>query len=368
MQSINKNFLEAVIKVTPNAIYIKAEDGKYLMINDKGAQSVGMVVEDFIGKDDSEIFPDAVGKRVMALDREVFNGTPHSGEERIDDYKIFYSHKFILEDEETGERVLAGISTDISELKQTENELSEARTKAETASKHKSTFLQNMSHELRTPLNAIIGFSSILSGESGMDDNVTAEKMKEYSGLINSSGVHLLAIINDLLDLSKIEAGEQEFRENEIDVCYEVESCIQTLRTVALQNNIVISEDLPKKDVMMRGDEKILRQLVFNLLSNAIKYSYNDNSVEVKLTIRNSGGLDIIIVDKGIGMSADDLQTAMIPFRRTAQVKDSEIAGTGLDLPLVDAFVKLFGGQFEIQSERGLGTTAILHFPKERIF
>ena len=91
--------------------------------------------------------------------------------------------------------------------------------------------------------------------------------------------------------LSKIEAGEQEFRENEIDVCYEVESCIQTLRNVALQNDIIIVEDFPEKDVMMRGDEKILRQIVFNLLSNAIKYSYNDNKVEVKLTIRNSGGL-----------------------------------------------------------------------------
>ncbi|MDG1707538.1 MAG: ATP-binding protein, partial [Emcibacteraceae bacterium] len=343
------------------------EAGKYLMINDKGAQSVGMTVEDFIGKDDSEIFSEELGKKVMALDREVFNGTPHNGEERIDDYKIFYSHKFIVEDEETGERVMAGISTDISELKKTEKELSDARTKAEEASKHKSTFLQNMSHELRTPLNAIIGFSSILSGESGMDDKMTADKTKEYAALINSSGVHLLAIINDLLDLSKIEAGEQEFRENEIDVCYEVESCIQTLRNVALQNDIIIVEDFPEKDVMMRGDEKILRQIVFNLLSNAIKYSYNDNKVEVKLTIRNSGGLDIAIVDKGIGMSPDDLQTAMIPFRRTAQVKDSEIAGTGLGLPLVDAFVKLFEGQFEFHSEKGIGTTVTLHFPNERI-
>lgn len=366
LKKVNSNFLTAIIEATPNAIYIKDEDGVYLMINEKGAASVGLEVSNFIGKDDTEVFSEELGKKVMKLDKAVFDGESYNGEERVDDYLVFYSHKFIIKDEESGERVLVGISTDISELKKSEEALSVAKLKAEEASKHKSTFLQNMSHELRTPLNAIIGFSSILSGEGGAGTDKFEENFKEYAKLINSSGIHLLAIINDLLDLSKIEAGEQEFNECDIDVSYEIESCIQTLRTIASQNDIVIIEDFPDEDISIRGDEKILRQMLYNLLSNAIKYSYHDSEVTVKLYHRNSGGLDISIIDKGLGMSKDDLHTAMIPFRRTSQVKESDIAGTGLGLPLVDAFIKLFQGHLEIQSESGIGTTATLHFPPER--
>ena len=367
MRQINQKFLKAIIEATPNAIYIKDEDGKYLMINEKGAKTVGKKAEYFIGKDDSEIFPAKLAKRVMELDRSVFDGQPHNGVEEVDADTIFYSHKFIIEDEENGERVLAGISTDISKFKKTENELFDARLKAEEANKHKSVFLQNMSHELRTPLNAIIGFSSILSGESGAKNEKFEQNFEEYARLINSIGKHLLAIINDLLDLSKIEAGKQDFSENEIDVAYEVESCIQTLRTLALEHDIVIEEEIPEEEILLRGDERILRQLVYNLLSNAIKYSYSDNKVLVKLSYRNSGGLDVSIIDKGIGMSNDEITKVMIPFRRASHVKETDITGIGLGLPLVDAYIKLFQGNLEIQSELGTGTRATLHFPKERI-
>ncbi len=366
MSKIKNKFLTAIIEASPNAIYLKDEEGKYIMINEQGAASVGLKVDDFIGKNDLEVFPGDLGKRTMELDRKVFDGTPHSGEEAVDDKQIFYSHKFIVEDKETGERALAGISTDISEIKQAEKELASARQKAEEANKHKSTFLQNMSHELRTPLNAIIGFSSILTGEGGAGTDQFEENFKEYAKLINSSGVHLLAIINDLLDLSKIEAGAQEFNEGEVDVKYEVESCIQILRSLANENKIIIEEEFTEQEIMLKGDEKVLRQLIYNLLSNAIKYSFAESIVIVRLKIRNSGGLDISIIDQGIGMSEEDLRTAMIPFRRTAQVKKSEISGTGLGLPLVDAFIKLFQGNLDIQSERGKGTTATLHFPPER--
>lgn len=366
MRKINNNFLAAIIEATPNAIYLKDEDGRYLMINEKGAEAVGLTVESFIGKTDLEIFPKELAKKVMALDREVFDGKQHSGEERVNDELVFFSNKFIIEDEGTGERVLAGISTDISELKNTENELSQARTKAEEASTHKSIFLQNMSHELRTPLNAIIGFSSILSGESGVKSEKFEENFQEYAQLINSSGVHLLAIINDLLDLSKIEAGEQEFTESDIDVKYVIESCIQTLSGLAKDNNITVKEDIPEQNISIKGDEKILRQMIYNLLSNALKYALTENDVTVQLTIGNAGGIDIAVIDSGIGMSKEDLETAMIPFRRASQVKSSDISGTGLGLPLVDAFIKLFEGTLAIKSEEGVGTVATLHFPKER--
>ena len=299
MSKISKDFLAAIIEAMPNPVYLKDENGKYLMINENGAESIGLHVDDIIGKDDADIFPAEVAERVMALDKKVFGGYLHSGEEKVNDDLHFYSHKFILENVEKKERVMVGISTDVTELKKTERELYAARQKAEEASTHKSIFLQNMSHELRTPLNAIIGFSSLLSGETGTDRADFIDNTKEYAELINASGVHLLSIINDLLDLSKIEAGEQEFIEGEIDISYEIHSCIRTLSSMAKENNITVQEDIPDKLLEMQGDAKIFRQLIYNLLSNAIKYS-EASKIEVKLDKKNSS-FEVVIKDNGIG-------------------------------------------------------------------
>ena len=134
-----------------------------------------------------------------------------------------------------------------------------------------------------------------------------------------------------------------------------------------MQNNIVIKEEIPEDEIIMQGDERILRQIVYNLLSNSIKYSLSDGEVKVKLSYRNSGGLDIAIIDEGIGMSRDDLNKAMIHFRCAAQVKENEITGTGLGLPITEAFVKLFQGHLDIQSKLGIGTIATIHFPALRV-
>jgi len=223
-----------------------------------------------------------------------------------------------------------------------------------------------MSHELRTPLNAIIGFSSIISGESGIKSDELNENFQEYARLINSSGIHLLAIINDLLDLSKIEAGQQEFDEDEIDLKYEIQSCIQTLGTMTADKQITIIEESPEEEITLKGDERVLRQILYNLMSNSIKYSNSRSTVTVSIVIRNNLGIDIIIEDEGIGMSEDDLTIAMIPFRRSSQVRDSKETGTGLGLPLVDAFVKLFQARLEIKSKVDEGTKVTIHFPPER--
>ena len=366
MFKISNNFLEAIIEATPNAIYVKDEQGRYLMINEQGAKSVGRTIDDFIGNTDLDIFPEDLARRVMELDQRVLNGHHHSGEEKVNDDLYFQSNKFVVRDEQSGKKAIVGISTNITELKKSEQKLQEAREKAEEASSHKSIFLQNMSHELRTPLNAIIGFSSILCGESGIKPDMMDENFIEYAKLINSSGVHLLSIINDLLDLSKIEAGEQEFTENEIDVKYVIETCVQSMSGLAKERRIRIVENLPPQIITMKGDERILRQMISNLLSNAIKYSPENNIVQVNIGLRNSGGIDVSIIDDGIGMTDDDLRTAMIPFRRASQVKNSDISGTGLGLPLVDAFIKLFQGSLDIKSEIGTETAATLNFPPER--
>jgi PAS domain S-box-containing protein len=363
---INKKFLSAILEATPNAIYIKDENGVYLMINENGANSVGKTVSDFIGKTDKDVFPKELADKVMELDRKVIEGIDFIGEEMVTDELYFHSNKFMMEDEDSGERFMVGISTDISELKIAQQKLQEERKKAEDANEHKSIFLQNMSHELRTPLNAIIGFSSIISGESGIKTDELNENFQEYASLINSSGVHLLAIINDLLDLSKIEAGQQEFDEDEIDITYEIQSCIQTLGTMIAAKNITVIEENPEEEITLKGDERIFRQILLNLVSNSIKYSGNDSQVKISVVIRNSRGINVIVEDEGMGMSEEDLTVAMIPFRRTSQVRECDETGTGLGLPLVDAFVKLFQAQLEIKSALGEGTKVTIHFPPER--
>lgn len=366
MLKISKSFLTTLIEAIPSAIYLKDSNGKYLMINKKGAASVGKCPKDFIGKDDTEIFPKKVATRVMKLDQEVFDGYVQNGEEKADGDQCFISQKFIIDDKKSKTRILAGISTDITEIKRTEKKLLEAQKKAETDSQHKSIFLQNMSHELRTPLNAIIGFSSILSGESGIKAQKFEENFTEYAKLIHLSGIHLLSIVNDLLDLSKIEAGEQEFNEVEIDVKYEIFSCLHTFKNLAAENNIELKDDIADENFFLLGDEKILKQLLYNLVSNAIKYSPAGNIVTVKLAIRDNNAIEILIIDSGIGMTKEELDIAMIPFRRVAEIKNSDIPGTGLGLPLVDAYIRLYQGQLDIQSEKGVGTTASLLFPAKR--
>lgn len=366
MLKLNERFLTALIESIPNAIYLKDENGKYILINESGAKAVGKDVKNFIGKDDTEVFSEELGTKVMELDQQVFKNGKFDGEEVVDEDTVFYSHKFIIKDKQNGQKILAGISTDISELKKTEKELSAARKKAEEANEHKTIFLQNMSHELRTPLNAIIGFSSMLCGEGGIQSPQTRENFAEYAKLINTSGKHLLTIINDLLDLSKVESGEQEFSESEIDVLFEVDACIKMLKNMASEKSIIIEEDHPEKDIILKGDEKIFRQLLFNLLSNAIKYSPAGNTVSLKIGLRDDHGLTVTVIDNGIGMSEEDMDVALIPFRRASQVKNSDIAGTGLGLPLVNAFIKLYQGEFKLKSKPGIGTKASLWFPAER--
>ncbi len=252
----------------------------------------------------------------------------------------------------------------VVEQKNIEQQWREAKENAETASTAKSEFLANMSHELRTPLNAIIGFAELIHKE--ILGPLGQEKYKEYVGDIQESANHLLELINDLLDLSKIEAQKYELHEEALDVGELVSAAVRLMREFAksmdVNLRIDVADDLPQ----LYADGRALKQSLLNLISNAIKFTLAGGWVVVKADCDDDGRIYIAITDTGIGMAEEDIPMAMQAFRQVDNPKARPAQGTGLGLPLVQSLVELHGGDFELHSELDVGTTVILRFPAER--
>lgn len=238
-----------------------------------------------------------------------------------------------------------------------------ARDEAEHASKAKSAFLASMSHELRTPLNAIIGFSDMI--RQGVLGPATPAKYSEYADDIYTSGQHLLALINDVLDLSKIEAGKRELSDTQIDVAQLLEQVSLLMRPMALNGAVIIHLDVPEGLYLM-ADERAMRQIFFNLLSNAIKFSPPGGIITAFARRSASGDWDLGVSDQGIGMDANGLRKALEPYGQIDATTSPVAHGTGLGLPIVKALIEAHGALFHIESHSGGGTTVWGTFAKTR--
>jgi signal transduction histidine kinase len=253
----------------------------------------------------------------------------------------------------------------IAALRARERDLDKAREDAQAANRTKSQFLANMSHELRTPLNAIIGFSEIISKD--LLQVGSPNEYRDYAGDINSSGQNLLQIINDILDMSKIDAGKLELREEIFDIDAAVAHCVRMIGGRAHEAGVLVSNELAAALPRLRADPVRFKQIVLNLLSNAVKFTPGPGSVRIFAEVRHDGALTLMISDTGIGMSPEELEIAMQPFRQI----DSDLArkheGTGLGLPLTKALVELHSGILTIRSDKGRGTEVSVAFPPERV-
>ena len=243
--------------------------------------------------------------------------------------------------------------------------LLEAKTKAEIANRTKTEFLANMSHELRTPLNAIMGFSELLKGQ--MLGPVGNPTYVEYARDIYQSAAHLLQIINDILDLSKVEAGKIELDERPIDVHALVGSSVRLVGERAHEAGVTVANEVPADLPPLFADERLLKQILINLLSNSIKFTEKGGSVRVQASREATGVMSLSVMDSGIGISEDDLPKVMEPFRQADAALSRKYEGTGLGLPLVKSFVELHRGVFELRSQVGVGTTATMRFPRDRV-
>ena len=259
---------------------------------------------------------------------------------------------------------MAGSVGDITERIEFQHQIIDAKERAEIANRVKTEFLANMSHELRTPLNAIIGFSDVmLSGLFGEME----QRYLEYIENIRDSGSHLLAVINDILDVSRIEAGRMELRPERIQVSELVDAAMRLMRDRAHEANLSLtrrmSKDLP--DLMV--DSQRIKQVLLNILSNAVKFTPAGGKVVIKVSVNSNGELVIATEDSGIGMSEDDIQTALTPFGQVDSKLARKFDGTGLGLPLTKSFIELHGGQMHIESAPNEGTTVSVHIPPDRL-
>ena len=251
------------------------------------------------------------------------------------------------------------------ELEQAKANSDEARRRAEEANLAKSRFLATMSHELRTPLNAILGFSEVMKNEL-FGAHITPA-YKEYSGDIHSSGQHLLMLINEILDLSRVEAGRYELKEESVSLPHVVDDCTHLLSLRAKNRGIVINAAIEADLPRLWGDERAIRQITLNLLSNAIKFTPQGGQIFIKVGWTGKGGQYVSIRDTGPGIPEDEIPVVMSSFGRGSLAQKNADEGSGLGLPIVKGLVELHGGAFLLKSKVRQGTEVIFVMPPERV-
>jgi len=240
-------------------------------------------------------------------------------------------------------------------------EIADKSAQLEAASRHKSELLANMSHELRTPLNAIIGFSEVLTERMFGELN---EKQDEYLKDIHASGQHLLSLINDILDLSKIEAGRMELEADDFDLPSAIDNALILVRERATRRGITLRRTIDEQLGMLRGDERKVKQVLLNLLSNALKFTPEGGGIDVSARLQD-GAAEIAVTDTGVGIAPEDQEAVFEEFRQVGSA-DKKVEGTGLGLALSRKFIELHGGRIWVKSQAGQGSTFTFTLPVRR--
>jgi PAS domain S-box-containing protein len=346
-------------------------EGRVVAWNAAAEHIFGYRREEIIGRRSAElIIPAHVRPKVAATLQAVWRGEGgrrSTNENLTKDGRIIVCDWYNTPLIDADGRVMgvASLVQDITQRIKAEAELREAKEAAEASDRTKSEFLANISHELRTPLNAIIGFSEVIA--EAMMGPVGTPRYTEYARDIRNSGVHLLSIINDLLDISKIEAGRFELHEETAAPHELLEASIRLVRERAekagLRCEMLAPTDLPQLAV----DPRAMKQILLNLLSNAVKFTPSGGSVRANAHLDAAGGLVFAVADTGIGMRPEDIPRALAPFTQIDSQFSRRHEGTGLGLPLAKKLVELHGGSLDLASTPGQGTTVTVRLPPTRV-
>lgn len=365
------SLLTSIFDVSEISIVVSDHNRRIVRVNESFVRTFGWNRDQIIGED--FIFLISSDEHDQARDnhdRYIKSGLRTSGEMKMIRHDgSIVNTLFTTATLELSQRRRFQVTTimDITLRKQMEISLRIAKEQADAANLAKSAFLANMSHELRTPLNAIIGFSEMM--EKGTFGPLGNAKYLEYMGDIHSSARHLLEIINEVLDMSKIEAGRVDLDEQPVEMGEAIESVIRMMASRAFSGGIEIKCDIEKDLPPLHSDPRLLRQVLINLVSNAVKFSRRGGEIKISAELERDGHMRIMVKDNGIGIPKHKIKQALEPF---GQINDSahaahEHQGTGLGLPLAKAMVELHGGSLSLESDSGRGTSVTLTFPPRRV-
>lgn len=355
---------------SPSSIMITDAHGNIEYVNRKFGILYGFTNEEVIGKTPriiksefgNDIEYDVLWKTITSGSE--WNGEFHNKKKDGDHFWISASIAPVFDNQGSIKNFI-GIQSDITDLKLAEAEILQQKERAESANFAKSRFLATTSHELRTPLNAIIGFSEILMGNTTA--NKSTQQCCEYINYIHDSARHLLLVINDILDLSKIEAGKYNLEHEWIDLPRLIQSSLQTVKSRAEAGRVHTSLEGTERILKLWADERALRQILLNLLSNAVKFTPPDGKVVVRVT-KSDEGLPIIeVCDTGIGIADEDVSKVLEPFCQADNELTRQFEGTGLGLSVANSLMQLEHGKLEITSRIGVGTTVRLLFGPESL-
>lgn len=353
----------ALIAAMPDAIFKISSDGVFLDVEEGKDTILGIPPVQFLGQKVEEAMP----PEVAASARKHIDRAFQTRRTQLFEYQLSVSetvHDFEVRIVSINNDEALAIVRDITARKNIERELRVAKEQAEVASQAKSAFLATVSHELRTPLNAVIGFSDVIRNQ--LLGPISQPRYKEYAQDIHDSGTHLLEIINDILDLSKLEAGRMQLNEELVDVNYVIRQSIHLMEGRINDGKLQLGMNLNSSLPSITADRRVVKQILINLLSNSVKFTPEGGSITIASYEETAGGITICVEDSGIGMRPEDIPVAMTPFAQIDSTFTRRHPGTGLGLPLVKSLVELHGGTFKLESALGRGTKAYIRFPASR--
>ncbi len=350
---------DALLTFDPNGVILNANTAALALLDWSGDALQGQPITRLMAESEAELF-----EKTVKLDVSKGTGSvtvPQSGiSARRKDETTFAAEWTVLEVPLAQKHGFIAILRSLPETSDCELKLREALAQTAAANRAKSDFLAAMSHELRTPLNAIIGFSEMihaqLLGPAGVP------KYVEYAGDILASASHLLDIITDILEMARMEAGQIEFKPAPLDIGSVIEGSMRLLHQRISHSGLVLSTKIAPKLPKILGDERRLKQVMINLLGNAIKFTPRGGQIVVEAKTVLDGRLMLRVIDSGIGIAEKDIQRALAPFTQVDSVASRRYQGSGLGLPLAKSLVELHGGNLELSSILGKGTTVTLHF------
>ncbi len=362
-RTIVENAAGGLYQLTPEGIYLSANPAMSRILGYDTAAEMLRIIKNANGA----VYPDADEREkfmnIILVQEQVFG---YETQVLVKDgSKIWVRENIrLVKDDKNNILYLEGSMEDITQRKEADIALLEAKIQSDMANRAKTEFIANMSHELRTPLNAIIGFSDIMKNE--VMGPLGQDMYKEYVADIYKSGEGLLKIINEILDISKIEAGQCELNESEFTLSSVLQSCMDLYAGRTQAKNIVITDEAKNLPVLV-GEELSVKQVIGNIYSNAVKYTPQDGRITLFSNYDEDGAFRLSITDTGIGMSAREIEKALSVFGQIDNALDRSGAGIGLGLPLAQAIMGVHGGRIEIISEKSIGTTVTIIFPYERV-